>query len=266
MPGDPESVSLFFPVYKDERTVRAVTQKARLLLASLGCAYEIVIVDDGSPDRSGAIADELAREHPRCAWSTTRGISATARPSARASRRSRCAVVCMTDGDDEYEIEDFRKLLKLRQHYDLIITFRYRKVLLEHAHLRLVGLQRAAALLLPHSVSADVSTGLRLVRRAVLQDVALESTEPVRRRRAGDQGHAQGLPGRRGRHPDLPAQLRLGQLDLAPEHPRTIRTCGASTVACSRTSTTCRAAAAGAEAGQPSFVSLKKRRKGFSRV
>ena len=34
----------------------------------------------------------------------------------------------MTDGDDEYEVEDFRKLLKLKDRYDLIITFRYRKI------------------------------------------------------------------------------------------------------------------------------------------
>ena len=34
----------------------------------------------------------------------------------------------MTDGDDEYEVEDFRKLLRLKDRYDLIITFRYRKI------------------------------------------------------------------------------------------------------------------------------------------
>jgi glycosyltransferase involved in cell wall biosynthesis len=177
MPGDPESVSLFFPVYKDERTVRAVTQKARLLLASLGCEYEIVIVDDGSPDRSGAIADELAREYPEVRvihHPRNLGYGAAVRSGIEASR---CAIVCMTDGDDEYEIEDFRKLLKLRQHYDLIITFRYRKVY-SSTRIFVSWVYNVLLRFFFRTPFRDVSTGLRLVRRSVLQDVALESTSP----------------------------------------------------------------------------------------
>ena len=56
-------VTLFFPVYRDERTVRRVTEKSLRVLKELAGEYEVVIVDDGSPDRSGEIADELAQEH-----------------------------------------------------------------------------------------------------------------------------------------------------------------------------------------------------------
>ena len=177
MPGDPESVSLFFPVYKDERTVRIVTQKARLLLASLGCAYEIVIVNDGSPDGSGAIADELAREHPEVRvvhHPRNLGYGAAVRSGIEASRYE---IVCMTDGDDEYEVEDFRKLLKLRQHYDLVITFRYRKIY-SSSRIFVSWVYNIVLRFLFRTPFRDVSTGLRLVRRAVLQDVELESTSP----------------------------------------------------------------------------------------
>jgi glycosyltransferase involved in cell wall biosynthesis len=177
MTGDPESVSLFFPVYKDERTVRTVTQKARLLLASLGCAYEIVIVNDGSPDGSGAIADELAREHPEVRvvhHPKNLGYGAAVRSGIEASRYE---IVCMTDGDDEYEVEDFRKLLKLRQHYDLIITFRYRKIY-SSSRIFVSWFYNIVLRFLFRTPFRDVSTGLRLVRRAVLQDVELESTSP----------------------------------------------------------------------------------------
>ena len=177
MTGDPESVSLFFPVYKDERTVRTVTQKARLLLASLGCAYEIVIVNDGSPDGTGAIADELAREHPEVRvvhHPRNLGYGAAVRSGIEASRHE---IVCMTDGDDEYEVEDFRKLLKLRQHYDLIITFRYRKIY-SSSRIFVSWVYNIVLRFLFRTPFRDVSTGLRLVRRAVLQDVELESTSP----------------------------------------------------------------------------------------
>jgi glycosyltransferase involved in cell wall biosynthesis len=177
MPGPPDSVSLFFPVYRDERTVRTVAQKARLLLASLGGPYEIVIVDDGSPDRSGAIADELSREHPEIRvvhHPRNLGYGAAVRSGIEASRYP---IVCMTDGDDEYEVEDFRKLLKLKDHYDLIITFRYRKIY-SSTRIFVSWVYNLLLRFLFRTPFRDVSTGLRLVRRAVLQDVHLESSSP----------------------------------------------------------------------------------------
>ena len=177
MADAPDSVSLFFPVYKDERSVRTVAQKARLLLTSLGGAYEIVIVDDGSPDGSGAIADELAREHPEIRvihHPRNLGYGAAVRSGIAACRFE---IVCMTDGDDEYEVEDFRKLLKLKQHYDLIITFRYRKIY-SSTRIFVSWVYNALLRFLFRTPFRDVSTGLRLVRRAVLEDLELESSSP----------------------------------------------------------------------------------------
>ncbi len=40
-------------MYKDQHTVRVVAEKAVRLFDSLGARYEVIIVDDGSPDRAG---------------------------------------------------------------------------------------------------------------------------------------------------------------------------------------------------------------------
>ena len=58
------NISLFFPVYNDERTIRTVTEKSIRVLKTLADQFEILIIDDCSPDKSGAIADELARQYP----------------------------------------------------------------------------------------------------------------------------------------------------------------------------------------------------------
>lgn len=172
-----ESVSLFFPVLEDERTVRIVAEKALRFLSSLGVEHEIIIVDDGSPDRSGKIADELAQEqhairvihHPR-----NLGYGAALRSGFAASRFDH---VCMTDGDDQYEIEDLRKLFKLRDRYDLIITFRYKKI---YSSFRIFvsWIYNRLLRFLFRTPFRDVSTGLRLVRRSVLEDLELESNSP----------------------------------------------------------------------------------------
>ena len=170
-------ISFCFPVYKDERTVRTVAEKFLVLGASLGAEHEVVIIDDGSPDRSGEIADEIAREHPAVRvihHAGNRGYGAALRSAIGAARFE---YVCMTDGDDEYEVEDFRKLLKMRDRYDLVITFRYKKVY-SSTRIFVSWLYNVVLRRLFRTQFRDVSTGLRLVRREVLDDVQLESDSP----------------------------------------------------------------------------------------
>lgn len=171
------SVSLFFPVYRDESTVRIVAEKALHLLSSLSDEYEIIIVDDGSPDASGVVADQLAREHACIRvihHASNLGYGAAVRSGLAASRFD---YVCLTDGDDEYEVEDFRKLLRLRGRYDLVITFRYKKIY-SNWRIFVSFVYNSMLRLLFRIPFRDVSTGLRMVTREVLNDVGLVSTSP----------------------------------------------------------------------------------------
>ncbi|MGH9320822.1 MAG: glycosyltransferase family 2 protein [Vicinamibacteria bacterium] len=170
-------VSLFFPVYRDEKTVRNVAEKALKLLPSLCSDYEIIIIDDGSPDRSGEIADELARQHGSIRvlhHPKNLGYGAAVRSGLAASRFE---YICLTDGDDEYEVEDFRKLLKLRERYDLIITFRYKKIY-SNTRMFISWIYNRLLRVLFRTPFRDVSTGLRMVRKSVIEDMELESTSP----------------------------------------------------------------------------------------
>jgi glycosyltransferase involved in cell wall biosynthesis len=171
----PAGTSIFFPVYKDERTVESVATKSLRLLESLGEEHEIVIVDDGSPDRSGEIADRLAREHPCIRvihHAKNLGYGAAVRSGLAACRYP---FICMTD--DEYEVEDFRKLLRLRDHYDLIITFRYKRIY-SGKRILISRVYNALLRFLFDTRFRDVSTGLRMVRRSVIEDLVLESNSP----------------------------------------------------------------------------------------
>ena len=49
------NISVFFPVYKDESTIRIVAQKAISVCEEIADKFELVIVNDCSPDRSGEI-------------------------------------------------------------------------------------------------------------------------------------------------------------------------------------------------------------------
>ena len=171
-------VSLFLPVYNDEATVRAVAERALLMLAGYADEYEIVIVDDGSLDRSGAIADELAHEHPQIVRAihhpANRGYGAALRAGIAACRYD---WICMVDGDNEYDVLDLRKMLDLRDHYRLIIAFRYKK-LYSTRRIFISFVYNALLRRLFRTPFRDVSTGIRAFHRSILEDVELTCDSP----------------------------------------------------------------------------------------
>jgi glycosyltransferase involved in cell wall biosynthesis len=170
-------ISLFFPVFRDERTVRSVAEKALAVLKDVAGRYEVVIVDDGSPDRAGEIADELAREYPE--------ISVVHHPknlgygAAIRSGLAQCRYdwICFTDGDDEYDVNDLRKLVALRDFYDLIITFRYVKIYSGDRQF-ISWVYNKTLRMLFRTQYRDISTGLRLIRKSLADQIVCQSNSP----------------------------------------------------------------------------------------
>jgi glycosyltransferase involved in cell wall biosynthesis len=184
-------ISVFFPVYNDEHTVERVTRKALDVLSQIASEYEVLIVDDGTPCRAGEIADALARENPRVRvihHPKNLGYGAAVRTGLANVRYD---WVCFTDGDDEYDIYDLQKLIRLKDYYDLIVTFRYTKMY-SGFRVFISWVYNASLRFLFKTRYRDISTGLRLIRRELIDD----------------QDDVEGLPRRRSWNTDLSPGIR----------------------------------------------------------
>jgi dolichol-phosphate mannosyltransferase len=65
MTSSTTSISVIVTAMNEERNLRPTVESVLSAVATPAFDYEVIIVDDGSRDRTGAIADELAAADPR---------------------------------------------------------------------------------------------------------------------------------------------------------------------------------------------------------
>ena len=171
------NISVFFPIYNDEKTVRRVTEKAIRVLKDVADQYEVIIVNDGSPDLSGKIADDLAKEYECVSVIHHQKNMGYGIAIKTGFKNVKYEWICFTDGDDEYDLDDLRRLIRLKDFYELIITFRYVK-LYSTFRVFVSGLYNKIVRFLFKTKYRDISTGLRLIKKEVADELMLISDSP----------------------------------------------------------------------------------------
>src|SRR5947207_14790029 len=56
------SLSVIFPAFNEEANIRAVVEEACQIIPKFAPVFEIIVVNDGSKDRTAEICNDLARE------------------------------------------------------------------------------------------------------------------------------------------------------------------------------------------------------------
>ena len=104
-----------------------MVEKACYALDQLDADYEVIIVNDGSRDDTGQIADEIAEQnaavkvvhHPK-----NLGYGAALRSGFKAASKD---IVFYTDGDGQFDIAEMPALLGLLQEYDIVSCYRLKR-------------------------------------------------------------------------------------------------------------------------------------------
>ena len=117
-------LSVVLPAWNEEeviaRTVAAVVET----LSVLAPDYEVVIVDDGSQDRTGEIAEALAAANPRIRvahnW-PNRGYGGALIAGFNTVSKD---LTFFMDADGQFDIRDITGLLPELEHYDAVLGYR----------------------------------------------------------------------------------------------------------------------------------------------
>ena len=117
-------VSLFLPCYNEADNVARTARQALDVLGRLGADFEVIIVDDGSTDATGEIADSLAAENDRVKvihHRRNRGYGAALQSGFKAAQKE---LVFYTDGDGQFDINEMPALLPLMKKYGIVSCYR----------------------------------------------------------------------------------------------------------------------------------------------
>ena len=106
-----KSISLMFPLYKDKNTVEIMIKKSSRLLKKLKRKYEIIIVDDGCPEKSGELAFKISKKFSNIKiffHKKNLGYGAALKTGLKKCKND---LIFQIDGDDEYDVNDVSRLL-----------------------------------------------------------------------------------------------------------------------------------------------------------
>jgi glycosyltransferase involved in cell wall biosynthesis len=116
---DEVDVSIVIPCLNEEETLPSCIRKAQQGLGSAGLHGEILVVDNGSTDRSVEVAEALGAS---VVGESTRGYGAALR---RGFEESRARYIVMADADDSYDFRGVGAFVeKLREGWDLVMGSR----------------------------------------------------------------------------------------------------------------------------------------------
>src|SRR5437867_1527173 len=104
--GVVETLSVVLPAFNEEANIDRVVRDVAAYLDALPIDYEILPVNDGSADQTGAILDRLSQELPRVRpqhHPQNRGYGAALRTGFDAAQKR---FVFYMDGDAQFDIKD----------------------------------------------------------------------------------------------------------------------------------------------------------------
>ncbi|OGS22559.1 MAG: hypothetical protein A2252_03000 [Elusimicrobia bacterium RIFOXYA2_FULL_39_19] len=172
------SYSFFCPAYYDEKNITLVVEKAINLLNEIAVDYEIFVINDGSPDKTGEVADALAKKYNKVHvihHKTNLGYGAALQDGFK--HANRFEYVLFTDGDNQYDVNDFKKMLPLLEGNDMVIGFREFNA---NSTLRkIISFFYNLAIRTLYGVNfKDMGTALRVVRRASVNKIHITCNGP----------------------------------------------------------------------------------------
>jgi Glycosyl transferase family 2 len=121
------SLSVVLPTYNEEQVIASTVEQVTRELANLTRDFEVIVVNDGSTDGTGAVlsARQKLDKHMRVLTHTrNQGYGATLADGFAAATK---VLTFFMDSDGQFDIRELKRFLSLIDEYDAVIGYRVKR-------------------------------------------------------------------------------------------------------------------------------------------
>ncbi|MGH9868886.1 MAG: glycosyltransferase family 2 protein [Candidatus Polarisedimenticolia bacterium] len=167
-------LSVVVPLLNEEKNVEPLVQEIHTNVGPRARVYEIILVNDGSQDRTGAMCDALSRRDARVRvvhHEKNRGYGAALRSGFHASCQP---YIFTTDGDLQFDMAEIGRLLQLLEGADIVMGYRAHRM--DPAHRRVnATVYKQVMRRLFGVTQKDLDCAFKIYRRDSLEALTLVS-------------------------------------------------------------------------------------------
>lgn len=163
--SDKKQVSIIIPAYNEETNISILLNDLLAVVKSVDFEFEIIVVDDGSTDKTAEIARQFTiklvqQEH-------NRGYGAALKTGITQAQYN---IILITDADGTYPVKQIPKLIELIGDYDMVVGAR------TGSHVKIPFLRRLPKWILNKYANylvkekiPDLNSGLRIFKKEIFE-------------------------------------------------------------------------------------------------
>ena len=171
------SLSAVIPAYNEEADIEKCVTTLERVLARVAAPFEIIVVNDGSVDRTGEILEDLRRDRPHLVvvhHASNQGLGRTLRSGFE---RCRHDVTFYSDADLPFDFEELGRALRImdEKNADMVTGFRHDRT---HEGTRRIVYSFAYNWLIRAVFGVrfkDVNFSFKVIRSDLLRNMTLQS-------------------------------------------------------------------------------------------
>jgi glycosyltransferase involved in cell wall biosynthesis len=168
------SLSIVLPAYNEEANVERAVEQVSAVARQLGMDYEIILVNDGSADRTGEIGHELEGRIPNyrlVEHYPNRGYGGSLKAGFEAATKE---LIAFVPADNQFDFGEIAALLEALDGADIVSGYRAQREDPFLRKLNAFGWNTLVSVLFGR-LCRDIDCGFKLFRREILDHVTIES-------------------------------------------------------------------------------------------
>jgi glycosyltransferase involved in cell wall biosynthesis len=168
------TISIVFPAYNEEDNIEAAVEQATACAESMFSDWEVIVVNDGSTDRTGEILRQLEEKDRRLKTVHFEGNGGYGKALRTGLETATQELVFFCDSDLQFHLSELVLLLTWIEQFDYVIGYRVRRSDPPHRLLNAWGWRMLVRMMLGLKVR-DIDCAFKVFRREMFDHIKMDA-------------------------------------------------------------------------------------------